>query len=171
MKPARLPALLHIPLLLGWVLILALFFAETEIQIEGANGWAAALPTWRIEKHLLLDIFWGGRAMTGYHAWIFSFMFLVFHLPQIVWGCFSWRIEARCLAALMIFWIAEDFLWFVFNPAFGLARFSREQIPWHKHWLLGVPTDYLTYLLLGGLLLAWSFLGRNPEKNSLARQH
>jgi len=30
--------------------------------------------------------------------------------------------------------------------------------------LLGVPTDYLTYLLLGGLLLTWSFLGRHPEK-------
>jgi hypothetical protein len=150
--------------LLAWVLLLGIFFAKTEIQIEGANGWATSLPTWRIEKHLLLDIFWGGRAMTGYHAWVFSFMFLVFHLPHCVQGSFSWRVEARCISALMIFWIAEDFLWFVLNPAFGLSRFSPEQIPWHKHWLLGVPTDYLTYMLLGGLLLTWSYLGRNTKK-------
>ena len=155
----------HTLVLLSWVLVLSLFFAETEIQIEGAHGWATALPTWRIEKHLLLDLFWGGRAMTGYHAWVFSFMFLVFHLPQVVQGAFSWRMEARCIAALMIFWIAEHFLWFVLNPAFGLARFSPDQIPWHKHWLLGVPSDYLTYMLLGGLLLAWSFLGEHPTSS------
>jgi hypothetical protein len=156
--------MVQILLLLSWVLLLGIFFAKTEIQIEGANGWAAALPTWRIEKHLLLDIFWGGRAMTGYHAWVFSFMFLAFHLPHVVQGSFSWRMEARCIAALMIFWIAEDFLWFVLNPAFGLSRFSPEHIPWHKHWLLGVPTDYLTYILLGGLLLILSFPGSNQRR-------
>jgi hypothetical protein len=155
----------HLLLMLFWVLLLGFFFAKTEIQIEGASGWAAALPTWRIEKHLLLDIFWGGRAMTGYHAWVFSFMFLVFHLPQIVRGSFSWRIEARCIAALMIFWIAEDFLWFVLNPAFGLGRFSQACIPWHKHWMLGVPSDYLTYMGLGGLLMAWSFLGNRLQSD------
>jgi hypothetical protein len=154
----------HILCLLAWVLLLSLFFAQTEIQIEGANGWAASLPTWRIEKHLLLDIFWGGRAMTGYHAWVFSFMFFAFHLPHFLLGRFSWRIEARCISSLMIFWIAEDFLWFVLNPAFGITRFSRDHIHWHKHWLLGVPTDYLTYMLLGGLLLTWSFYGRQSQK-------
>ena len=70
-------------LLLFWVGLLGYFFAMTEIQIEGASGWAASLPTWRIEKHPLLDIFWGGRPMTGYHAWVFPFMALVFHLPLV----------------------------------------------------------------------------------------
>jgi hypothetical protein len=164
MKSGATKRMAQILLLLSWVLLLGIFFAKTEIQIEGANGWAASLPTWRIEKHLLLDIFWGGRAMTGYHAWVFSFMFLAFHLPHVVQGSFSWRMEARCIAALMIFWIAEDFLWFVLNPAFGLSRFSPEHIPWHKHWLLGVPTDYLTYILLGGLLLILSFPGSNQRR-------
>lgn len=154
---------LHVLLLLAWVMMLALFFAQTEIQIEGANGWAANLPTWRIEKHLLLDIFWGGRAMTGYHAWIFSFMFLAFHLPHLIAGRFSWRIEARCLSALMLFWIAEDFLWFMLNPAFGLEHFMPQFVPWHKHWLLGVPIDYLTYLVLGSLLMIWSFMGMQNQ--------
>ena len=64
--------------LLVFVLVVAAFFAQVEIQIEGSAGWAASLPTWRVEKHWLLEIFWGGRAMTGYHAWVFSFMALVF---------------------------------------------------------------------------------------------
>jgi hypothetical protein len=59
---------LHLMLLLFWVFLPAFFFANVEIQIEGAHGWAASLPTWRIEKHQLLDIFCGGRPMTGYHA-------------------------------------------------------------------------------------------------------
>ena len=43
--------------------------------------------------------------------------------------------------SLMLFWIIEDFLWFVLNPAYGLARFTPVQIPWHHHWLFGVPTE------------------------------
>jgi hypothetical protein len=154
---------LHTSLLLFWVLLLGLFFAMTEIQIEGAHGWASSLPTWRIEHHPLLDLFWGGRPLTGYHAWVFSFMFLAFHLPHVVHGSFSRQTEARCLGALMLFWIVEDFLWFVLNPAFGLARFSPAHVPWHRHWLLGVPTDYLTFTLAGALLVVWPALSsRRP---------
>ena len=40
---------LDIILLLASVLALAVFFAQVEIQIEGAAGWGADLPTWRIE--------------------------------------------------------------------------------------------------------------------------
>jgi hypothetical protein len=43
--------------MLFWALLMAFFFANVEIQIEGAAGWAANLPTWRIEHHWLLDIF------------------------------------------------------------------------------------------------------------------
>ena len=53
----------HVFVLIIWVALLGFFFAMTEIQIEGCHGWASSLPTWRIEKHPLLDIFWGGRAM------------------------------------------------------------------------------------------------------------
>ena len=87
MTPPRPPLLsrrrqaLRIALTLAWVLLLGRFFAQTEIQIEGPAGWAANLPTWRVEQHWLLDIFWGGRAMTGYHAWVFPFIALFFHCP------------------------------------------------------------------------------------------
>jgi hypothetical protein len=40
-----------------YVAVLALCFAQVEIQIEGTAGWAADLPTWRIEQHWLLDLF------------------------------------------------------------------------------------------------------------------
>ncbi len=142
--------------LLLWVGLLGAVFAQVEIQIEGASGWAAALPTWRIEQHWLLDIFWGGRPMTGYHAWVFSFIALVFHLPMFYAERWHWRLEARTLGSVMLFWIWEDWLWFVMNPAYGLSRFSPEAVPWHKQWVLGVPTDYLTFTLVGVALLALS---------------
>ena len=51
-----------------FTLLLAFFFAKVEVHIEGPGGWAANLPTWRIEQHVLLDLFWGGRAMTGWRS-------------------------------------------------------------------------------------------------------
>ena len=138
-------------LLLVYVALLGFFFAQVEIQIEGGAGWAANLPTWRVEKHWRLDVFWGGRALTGYHAWVFSFMALVFHLPFFMLRRWSWVLELRAVGSIAVFWISEDFLWFVMNPAYGVGRFSAEVAPWHKHWFLGVPTDYVT---LGGIGIA-----------------
>ncbi len=80
-RPSRHP--LVVTLTIAWTLLLAYFFANVEIQIEGAAGWAADLPTWRIERHWLLDLFWGGRAMTGYHAWVFPCVALFFHFPLV----------------------------------------------------------------------------------------
>jgi len=48
----------------------------------------------------------------------------------------------------MLFWIIEDFLWFVLNPAFGIAGFVRKNIPWHKQWFLNVPVDYWTFTMV-----------------------
>jgi hypothetical protein len=144
-------------LLLAWVASLSFFFAQVEIQIEGAAGWAAGLPTWRIESHWLLDLFWGGRPMTGYHAWVFPFIAMVFHLPIFLRGRWSWRMEARILAMIMLFWVIEDALWFVLNPAFGWSKFSAGSIPWHKHWWMGLPTDYWISTVIGIVLFAWSY--------------
>jgi len=126
---------------IGMVLVLAFFLANVEIQIEGAAGWAAKLPTWRIPRNQWLDIFWGGRELTGYHAWIFPCVALFFHFPTIVFGLWSWRIEARLIASILLFWTCEDFLWFVLNPAFGLARFDAANVPWHIHWWGPAPAD------------------------------
>lgn len=142
------------------VLPLALLLANVEVQIEGSAGWAANLPTWRIEDGWLLDLFWGGRPMTGYHVYIFSFVALFFHFPFAFCWRWSWRAEARALASIALFWVAEDFLWFLLNPAFGWTRFAPSFVLWHHHWLLGAPTDYWLGLLACALFGAFSASAR-----------
>lgn len=141
-------------------MVLAFFFANVEIQIEGGAGWATGLPTWRIEQHWLLDLFWGGRAMTGYHAWVFSFMFLFFHFPMVAAADYSSKAESRALACIMLFWIIEDFLWFILNPAFGLAGFNPVAATWHKHWLWHAPIEYWVFLPVSAALFRQGFRTR-----------
>jgi hypothetical protein len=132
-----------------FVPLAAFMWAKMEIEIEGRHGWAAKLPTWRIEKHILLDIFLGGRPLTGYHAWAFGFVFLVFQLPFFWGGFWSWRAECHVVAAELIFWVIEDFLWFVLNPHYGWSRFHRREIWWHKRWVAGLPLDYWAMCAMG----------------------
>jgi len=141
--------LFHFLILLSYVLVLGFFFAKVEIQIEGAEGWATSLPTWRIEQHVLLTLFWGGRAMTGYHAWAFTFIALMFHFPLAMQGEWTWMLEARVAASIMLFWVFEDFLWFILNPAFGLKRFNKQVATWHPNWVLGAPVEYWGASILG----------------------
>lgn len=141
---------------LVWVAVLAFMFAHVEIEIEGTAGWAANLPTWRIEQHWLLDLFWGARAMTGYHAWVFPFIFLFFHFPMVSGGGFCWRAEAHALGCIMLFWIVEDFLWFVLNPGYGLARFNPTNVFWHKRWIWHAPLEYWIFLPVAGVLMWWA---------------
>jgi hypothetical protein len=141
---------------IGMVLLLAYFLANVEIQIEGASGWAAKLPTWRIPPNWWLNLFWGGREMTGYHAWIFPCVALFFHFPLAFFGRWGWRLEARVLGCVFLFWIAEDFLWFVLNPAFGLARFAPAEVPWHVHWWGPAPADYWVFLSVAAIMFAVS---------------
>ncbi|MBV9080109.1 MAG: hypothetical protein JO102_03200 [Elusimicrobia bacterium] len=131
-----------------FVFIGSFLWALLEIQIEGDAGWAASLPCWRVEHHILLDIFYGGRPLTGYHLWAFSFVFLCFHMPFFCG--IAWTVGKECstLAGYALFWTIEDFLWFAFNPHFGLKKFNRHFVWWHRRWLAGLPLDY--FILLGG---------------------
>lgn len=149
----------QVALLLVGLIVVSFLFAKAEIEIEGKAGWAANLPTWRIEDHPLLQIFWGGRPLTGYHVWMFAFMAAVFHMSLLFDWQWSMEREARILGGLMIFWIVEDFLWFVFNPAFGLSKFNAGSIPWHKRWICFVPVDYAVGLVLGSFMIWYSFVG------------
>lgn len=161
------PAWLHAQVMLAGVAILALCFAQFEIQVEGPAGWAANLPTWRVDRHPLLDIFWGGRPLTGYHVWIFSFMALIFHLPLLIHGQPTLRLEARILGSLMVFWMMEDFFWFLLNPAYGFHKLTPESVAWHKHWILGWPVDYVAFGIVGAGLLWFSFRRRKESGNGV----
>jgi hypothetical protein len=132
------------------VLVAAGAFAMLEIQIEGEDGWGAALPTWRVENRWT-RWFFGGRPFTGYHLWVHVFIVWVVHLPFLLaLAPFGWAAEARVLAFLVFFWIAEDFLWFVLNPAFGLRRFRREHIWWHAPgWWWIMPREYWLFAPVG----------------------
>ena len=140
---------------LASIVVAAFFWAKLEIEIEGEHGWASNLPTWKIEKHVLLDVFYGGRPLTGYHVWAFLCVFFFFHLPFIFTHSWTARQEFHVIAAYNVFWVVEDALWFVLNPHFGWSRFSRAQVWWHKRWFLGVPLDYwiLTGIAVALLLI------------------
>ncbi len=140
-------------LYLGLICALSFWFAKVEIQIEGTSGWAKNLPTWRIENHWLLKVFFGGRAMTGYHAWVISFIFLLFHIPVAFTDQWSFAFEGRVLGGFILFWIIEDFLWFVLNPGFGIKKFKKEFIPWHPNWVMLAPIEYWFFCPIGFSLI------------------
>lgn len=149
--------------LLG-VLALAFVFAQVEIQIEGSHGWAASLPvTFRYIDGWFIEHIWGGRPITGYHVWALVFLLLVCHWPMLAQWTWSPRQQVRALAAFVLFWVAEDLLWFLCNPAFGWAGL-RPGAPgepgtawWHRHWFLGLPVDYWVFSAVGLIAAWWSF--------------
>ena len=76
---------------------------------------------------------------------------------QLFLAQWSLRLECRAIGCIMLVWIIEDYLWFVLNPAYGVAHFNPAHIAWHKHWLWWAPTDYWVSLLLAGVLLWFSY--------------
>ena len=142
---------MDLPLLTA-VVVLAFFWAMMEIQIEGKDGWAKNLPTWRLKKHPLLDFLYGGADITGYHVWAFGGIFLFFHLPLVWTRAWSLRAEMHITGAFCLFWLIEDYLWFVFNPHFGPRGLCPAKAWWHKRWVLGLPVNYWISGGVGALL-------------------
>ncbi len=143
---------------LGGLGVVAWVFALVEIHVEGRHGWAANLPTWRIENRWT-RIFYGSRALTGYHLYVQLFVTLLLHAPYAL-GLVrpGWAVEARILSFAILFWVVEDFLWFVINPAFGIRKFAAKHIPWHAPtWWLFMPRDYwlLTPIALALYWFSW----------------
>jgi hypothetical protein len=135
--------------------VCAFLFALVEINIEGSAGWAANLPTWRIQNRLT-DLLYGGRPLTGYHLWVQLFILAFAQLPFAFVGRFTWRGEALVAAFIILFWILEDFLWFVLNPAYGIRRFRKEHVWWHRRaWWLVAPREYFFMGPLAGVLYAY----------------
>ena len=132
-------------------------FAHVEISIEGGNGWASKLPTWRLSRHNWASLlFFAGRPATGYHIWMELFILSVLHIVYL-YVPYSLATELEIIAFFCYFTVLEDFFWFVFNPAFGLKKFRPKYIWWHRdRWLWIAPRDYYTLLFIGSLLYAAS---------------
>ena len=136
---------------LVFIVLLAFLLALWEIQIEGKDGWAAKLPTWRVEKGWLLKLT-GGRPLTGYHLFMTLFLIAIVHLPLffITWG---WRLECLLLGFYLGIVLIEDLLWFVLNPHYGIRRFRKGNIWWHKDWWGPVPALYWILLVITFILV------------------
>lgn len=130
--------------------------ARVEIEIEGPDGWAVTLPTWRWEPEWFLALS-NGKAVTGYHVWLSLFLIGMFHLP-LVYAGFSRELWAKCLSSYLLTTCAWDLQWFAWNPAWGLRKFMTTPVPWFRRKLLGFPVDYYAAVALSGLatVLIWS---------------
>lgn len=141
------------------VITAAACFAQVEIQIEGAAGWAENLPTWRLDSPIFNTLF-PGRPLTGYHFWTLLFIAVAAHLAFAFGMPWTWRLELRALSFMLFFWVAEDFLWFVLNPHFGVRKFRPKYIKWHRRtWWLICPRDYWIATAIGGVLYFFSTRG------------
>lgn len=128
--------------LIAWTTLISFILAKLEIQIEGKDGWAKNLPTWR-KKNWITKILYSETPITGYHFWLLLMIFLFFHLPFFAGIPWSLKSELEVLASLIFFWIIEDFLWFVLNPHYGIKKFNPQNIPWHSSWWGPLPDHYI----------------------------
>jgi hypothetical protein len=147
--------ILHTVVFVVALVWLSFCFAEVEIAIEGPHGWATTLPTWRLADDHWANVFLGGKPVTGYHVWVITFVFSMLHFP-LLFVVPTWAIEMQIIAFFCLFWVLEDFLWFVRNPAFGLANFSADKIWWHSKWWGSAPRDYYVGTAVGCALYAAS---------------
>lgn len=129
-----------------WLFVIAMTIALLEIQIEGPYGWAQKLPCWRPDPHSFVAKNYrrvmGEKPLTGYHIAIFSLGIIILHFPFSVT---SWTLvkELEVFSAYFLLTVCEDFLWFMWNPHYGLRKFNPQAIWWHKNWIGLVPIDYL----------------------------
>lgn len=139
-----------------YLFIIATVLALLEIQIEGKNGWAKNLPTWRPHPgHPVAKIyaqFMSGKELTGYHSAMFTLVILIFHLPYVFGLTITLEHWLQTLSLFFLFIALWDFLWFVFNPYHPLANFAKNN-PNHKAFFLGLPTDYYFAILMSFLVV------------------
>lgn len=133
-----------------WTFILALLMGLKESEMEGKDGWAQNLPTFRVYPFFFKLL--GGKPLTGYHIYLILLFTTIFH------GVFlflTWSLSLECyvLALIAFFFVVEDFLFFLVNPHFRLKNFKRGSIVWHKRWCAALPVTYWFGLLFSLLLV------------------
>ena len=133
-----------------FTIFLAIITSLWEIQVEGKEGWAKQLPTFRI--NVFFRKLLGGKPLTGYHIFLLLLFLLVFH------GLFinelgTWKVESNIFGLLCWFFVIEDVMWFIFNPHYTLKRFKSKHIEWHCRWFMGLPYSYWWGMIAGTILL------------------
>jgi hypothetical protein len=145
-----------------YLFIFALVLAYLETQIEGKDGWAANLPTWRYNavvkqaKHLVhasLQHRYRGKHLTGYHLAMFTLVILVLHMPLVYGYPFTFHNYSLLWSIYFLLIVMWDFLWFVINPFYSMGNFNKKKIWWHTLWIGRVPTDYIVGVALSLVVL------------------
>ena len=72
-------------------MVVSSIFALLEIQIEGENGWASKLPTWKLKNPFQKIINW--PYITGYHIYLNLLFITVLQLPFFTGLAFNLRNE------------------------------------------------------------------------------
>ena len=154
-------------IILGFYLFLICFsLANMEIQIEGANGWASKLPTWRNTNPNLTWIF-GGRPITGYHVFLNLVLLTFFHFP-LLFSSVSLLNEMTILYCYVIVGVIWDLQWFILNPSFGIANYNASKIWWFKKWAFGFPVDYYFGIVLSFVFfMSPSIFGKHSWRDRL----
>lgn len=140
------------------------WIALLEVQIEGKNGWASALPCWRARpdawyNKLYGKIIGGGLPLTGYHAFLFSLVFLFLHLPFFVSTHWTVAEELKVWSAYFLLCITWDFLYFVWSPYFMVTGNGPNSISSNKTMLFGIfPGDYMVGLAASFLFTLFASL-------------
>lgn len=140
---------------------LALVFALFEVELEGKYGWAEKSQTWRVSPGRfplwLRSIF--PKPLTGYHIFIFLAAVLVAHMSFFSGVAWSWQAEFQALSLYFAWTPLWDYLWFVFNPQFGIKRLGPNAVWWYKDsWWVGgvVPFENVLQWVLS---LIFAYLG------------
>ena len=118
----------------AFLFVMSTIFALIEIEIEGKHGWAKKLPTTNIVPF---------SKVKYYHLYIFLFVSIMF--------TFIYGLNYFSIAMIIIFFFIEDFIWFILNPHYGVTKYTKKDIPWHKDeiWLLNQPIhNYIVILIL-----------------------
>ncbi len=140
---------------LGHTLLLFFYafgLAAIEIEIEGGVGWAERLPTWYYKRGKVgrvYGIVMGQRPLTGYHVYAFTIPMLILHLPYVMGVNWSFAQELITIATYFVLAVVWDYLWFVMNPAYTVARFKRGNVWWFEvPWIWRFPLDYYLSIAL-----------------------
>jgi hypothetical protein len=132
--------------LIVFAVILSIFLALLEIQIEGENGWAGKLPTWKIKNPFGKFLNW--PYITGYHVFLGLFLFFCLQLPFFIDFAFNLKNEILIIEVFFIIMLLEDLFWFVFNPRWGVKKFFTEDIWWQTKKFLFLPKNYWVGIII-----------------------
>ena len=120
-----------------------------ESSSEGVRSWAKGKTGWKIGKKPWV--------LTQYHFFLFWVTFpLLLSIPLVL--SYSHELLRTIAFGYVTGAIIQDFSWFVFNPRWGLSRFTPEYVEWHAWMRIGPITIPVLYVIGAALALIIAFI-------------